>query len=195
MHGDAARPEELVDGGFHAEHAGGEGAVDVVVAGDDAARAHLRVPRSEVLEDGVVIVTRVDVDEVEARVGDVARSLDRRGAHDLAACSVPGEAPPRLLVEALVLVLGHVRAIDVLVGLGLEPRVDRGELAAAPVLEQEVRVLAGLDADLGGLADEAAAVEHLRDLVTRRDSRQSRRIARAVPAVGRPTVVTPVRSG
>jgi hypothetical protein len=67
---------------LHAEVALREVAVDVVVAGEETAGTDLGEPCLEVLAHGRLVVAGVDVHEVQARVGDARRRLDRRRAPD-----------------------------------------------------------------------------------------------------------------
>jgi len=59
-------PEEGIHRRFHSEPALRQVAVHIIVTGDDAARPDLGEPQLEILADRVLVVTGIDVDDVEA---------------------------------------------------------------------------------------------------------------------------------
>src|SRR5438067_1733356 len=74
---------ELIHRRLHPEHARLDLAVQVVVSREDAALAHLRSPEENVVTDGVVVVLRVEVDEVELTGGKPGGGLRREHPQDL----------------------------------------------------------------------------------------------------------------
>ena len=137
------------------------------MAGENPARPELAVPQLEVVLHGVVVVPRIDVDEIEGAIWNAGGGF--LGGHSpyAASISVPFQPGFGSVVPSVVDLLPHrhLGRISVLILRGRQPRVDRDQLSAGRVRKDQLRVCAVSHSYLDGASEQLAAIQEARKQV------------------------------